>query len=137
MELCILLGCDYLEPVKGVGPKTALKLINEHGSLKAVVKHIRAKMAEKEAERAAQESSEEEEEKPAESAEENSDGEDGEEKPKPKPKKKKGKGKKAGGMSLPEEWPWEAAKALFLTPDVTPADELEVCGFRALFPRNY
>lgn len=27
IDLCILLGCDYLETVKGVGPKSAFKLI--------------------------------------------------------------------------------------------------------------
>lgn len=37
MDLCILLGCDYLDPVPKVGPSTALKLIREHGSLEKVV----------------------------------------------------------------------------------------------------
>ena len=26
IDLCILLGCDYLEPIKGIGPKSALNL---------------------------------------------------------------------------------------------------------------
>ncbi|CAE6493034.1 unnamed protein product [Rhizoctonia solani] len=47
-ELCILLGCDYLEPIKGVGPKNAFKLMQEHGSLEEVLKVLRAKMAERE-----------------------------------------------------------------------------------------
>ncbi|KAG9102297.1 Elongation of fatty acids protein 2 [Ceratobasidium sp. 370] len=47
-ELCILLGCDYLEPIKGVGPKNAFKLMQEHGSLKEVMKVLYAKMAERE-----------------------------------------------------------------------------------------
>ncbi|KAB5596379.1 Flap endonuclease-1 [Ceratobasidium theobromae] len=47
-ELCILLGCDYLEPIKGVGPKNAFKMMQEHGSLKEVLKVLRAKMAERE-----------------------------------------------------------------------------------------
>ncbi|CAE6407258.1 unnamed protein product [Rhizoctonia solani] len=47
-ELCILLGCDYLEPIKGVGPKNAFKLMQEHGSLKEVMKVLQAKMAERE-----------------------------------------------------------------------------------------
>ncbi|MBS7247474.1 MAG: flap endonuclease-1 [Candidatus Jordarchaeales archaeon] len=34
----ILLGTDYNEGVKGVGVKTALKLIKEHGSLKEIIK---------------------------------------------------------------------------------------------------
>jgi flap endonuclease-1 len=41
--MCILLGCDYLEPIKGVGPKTALKLIREHGDLGGVLAHLRSK----------------------------------------------------------------------------------------------
>lgn len=45
IDLCILLGCDYLEPIKGVGPKSALKLIREHGGLDAVVEHLREKCA--------------------------------------------------------------------------------------------
>ena len=43
IELCILLGCDYLEPIKGVGPKSAYKLIKEYGSLGAVLEHLREK----------------------------------------------------------------------------------------------
>lgn len=43
IDLCILLGCDYLEPIKGVGPKSALKLIREYGSLGKVVKHLKEK----------------------------------------------------------------------------------------------
>ncbi len=27
VDLCILLGCDYCDKIKGVGPKNALKLI--------------------------------------------------------------------------------------------------------------
>jgi flap endonuclease-1 len=38
--LCILLGCDYLDPIPKVGPTTALKLIREHGSLEKVVEAI-------------------------------------------------------------------------------------------------
>jgi flap endonuclease-1 len=40
IDLCILLGCDYVEPVPKVGPNTALKLIREHGSLEKVVEAI-------------------------------------------------------------------------------------------------
>jgi len=43
IELCLLLGCDYLEPIKGVGPKTAYKLMQEHGGLGEVLEHLRAK----------------------------------------------------------------------------------------------
>ena len=40
VDLCILLGCDYADTIKGVGPKTALKLIREHGSLEEVLKNV-------------------------------------------------------------------------------------------------
>jgi 5'-3' exonuclease len=43
IDLCILLGCDYLEPIKGIGPKSALKLVREYGGLKGVVEHLREK----------------------------------------------------------------------------------------------
>nr|ODN94915.1 flap endonuclease 1 [Cryptococcus depauperatus CBS 7855] len=73
IELCILLGCDYLEPCKGIGPKTALRLMREHKSLEKIVEHIRGKIA---------------------------------------------------GMQIPEIWPWEEAKQLFLKPDVIKGDDL-------------
>ncbi len=34
--------------------------------------------------------------------------------------------KKKGGIQIPEEWPWEAAKELFMKPDVTAADKLDL-----------
>lgn len=34
--------------------------------------------------------------------------------------------KKRGGIQIPEEWPWEEAKKLFESPDVTPADQIDV-----------
>ncbi|KAJ3800676.1 flap endonuclease 1 [Lentinula aff. detonsa] len=132
IDLCILLGCDYLEPIKGVGPKSALKLIREHNGLKGVVKHLRAKTAEKEKAAAeVEEEEEEEEEEPTPTSDvEQPDGSDAEEasssKTKSKAKKRGGKGKGKGGVSMPEEWPWEEAKELFMKPNVTPADELEL-----------
>ncbi|KAK3208025.1 hypothetical protein GRF29_96g1192639 [Pseudopithomyces chartarum] len=42
VDFCILLGCDYVDPIKGVGPSTALKLIREHGTLEKVVEHMKA-----------------------------------------------------------------------------------------------
>ncbi|WOO83014.1 Flap endonuclease 1 [Vanrija pseudolonga] len=132
IELCILLGCDYLEPVKGVGPKTAYKLMKEHGSLEEVVKFIRSKMAEKEAENAkaaalaAEDESEPESEDGAADFVVNSDGE---EVPAPKRSPVKKKPKKKGtsaGMQIPEYWPWEEAKKLFITPDVTKGDDLDI-----------
>lgn len=40
IDLCILLGCDYLEPIPKIGPNTALKMIREHGTLEKVVEYI-------------------------------------------------------------------------------------------------
>jgi flap endonuclease-1 len=40
IDLCILLGCDYCEKIRGVGPKSAIKLIQEHGSIEAVIKAV-------------------------------------------------------------------------------------------------
>ncbi|KAF2640251.1 flap endonuclease 1 [Massarina eburnea CBS 473.64] len=42
IDLCILLGCDYLDPIKGIGPSTALKLIREHKDLEGVVEHMKS-----------------------------------------------------------------------------------------------
>lgn len=40
-DMCLLLGCDYLEPIKGVGPKSAYNLIREHGGLGDIVAHLK------------------------------------------------------------------------------------------------
>jgi len=40
VDLCILLGCDYCDTIKGVGPKTALKLIREHGNIETILENI-------------------------------------------------------------------------------------------------
>ncbi|KAJ7219904.1 flap endonuclease 1 [Mycena pura] len=136
IDLCILLGCDYLEPIKGVGPKSALKLIREHGGLKGVVKHLRGKAAEKAA-KATPSDDEDEDDGPTRTSDvENASGDDEEPTPKPMPKKGKGKGKGKGGIVVPEEWPWEEAKKLFEHPDVIPADELEVW-FETVLHREY
>lgn len=41
VDLCILLGCDYVDPIPKVGPSTALNLIREHGTLEKVVDFIK------------------------------------------------------------------------------------------------
>lgn len=41
VDLCILLGCDYLDPIPKIGPTTALKLIREHKNLEGVVEYIK------------------------------------------------------------------------------------------------
>lgn len=57
-----------------------------------------------------------------------SDGDAGPSSPvKKSPKKRK---VTSAGMQLPEHWPWEEAKKLFLKPDVQKGDDLDVSGFR-------
>lgn len=40
VDLGIMLGCDYCESIRGVGPVTALKLIKEHGSLEKIIEFV-------------------------------------------------------------------------------------------------
>lgn len=41
IDMCMLCGCDYLEPIKGVGPKTALKMVKEYESMEDILAHLR------------------------------------------------------------------------------------------------
>ncbi|RYP73980.1 hypothetical protein DL771_003291 [Monosporascus sp. 5C6A] len=79
VDLCILLGCDYVDPIPKVGPHTALKLIREHGTLEKVVDFM-----------------------------------------KNDPKSK---------YTIPEDWPFADARALFFEPDVRKADD-PLCDFK-------
>jgi len=36
----MLCGCDYLEPIKGVGAKTALKLVKEYDTMDDILAHL-------------------------------------------------------------------------------------------------
>lgn len=109
IDLCILLGCDYLEPIKGIGPKSALKLVREFGGLKGIVEHLREKyvccvfFAV---------SLTDNKNRQAEKEEATADKEDGK--------------KRKGGVHVPEEWPWQEAKKVFAEPDVTPANQIQV-----------
>eukprot|EP00096_Caligus_rogercresseyi_P009855 TRINITY_DN3442_c0_g1_i1.p1 TRINITY_DN3442_c0_g1~~TRINITY_DN3442_c0_g1_i1.p1 ORF type:complete len:384 (+),score=130.56 TRINITY_DN3442_c0_g1_i1:145-1296(+) len=40
VDLCILLGCDYCDKIRGIGPKSAYKLISEHKSIDNLIAHI-------------------------------------------------------------------------------------------------
>lgn len=71
IDLCILLGCDYCDTIKGIGPTTALKLIREHKSIEKVIENLNSK------------------------------------------------------FTVPEDWPYQDARELFLKPDVTDAEECE------------
>jgi len=40
IDLCILLGCDYSDKIKGIGPKRALEHIKKYGSIEKVLKNL-------------------------------------------------------------------------------------------------
>jgi len=40
IDLCILLGCDYCDSIRGIGPVRALDLMKKHGSLEEVIKNL-------------------------------------------------------------------------------------------------
>uniref|UniRef100_A0A673XV35 Flap endonuclease 1 n=1 Tax=Salmo trutta TaxID=8032 RepID=A0A673XV35_SALTR len=40
IDLCILLGCDYCGTIKGIGPKRAIDLIRQHGSIEEILENI-------------------------------------------------------------------------------------------------
>ncbi|MCS7126282.1 MAG: flap endonuclease-1 [Aigarchaeota archaeon] len=44
IDIAILVGTDYCEGVKGVGPKKALKLIKEHGTVENVLRYLNAEL---------------------------------------------------------------------------------------------
>lgn len=77
VDLCILLGCDYCETIKGVGPVTAFKLIKEHGSLDNIVEFLQSD-------------------------------------------------KNKTNYKLPENWPYDEARQLFLKPDVLDGNEVNL-----------
>ena len=39
-DLCILLGCDYCDSIKGVGPTRAIELMKKYKTLDEVVKNL-------------------------------------------------------------------------------------------------
>lgn len=40
VDLCILLGCDYCEGIKGIGPKKSVELIQKYGSIDNVLENL-------------------------------------------------------------------------------------------------
>ncbi|KAL7719620.1 Flap endonuclease 1 [Entamoeba marina] len=40
VDLCILLGCDYCDTIKGIGPARAFELIRNYKSIEEILKHI-------------------------------------------------------------------------------------------------
>ncbi|XP_031841885.1 flap structure-specific endonuclease 1 [Nomia melanderi] len=43
IDLCIMLGCDYTNSIKGIGPKRAIELIKTHRSLEKIVENLDTK----------------------------------------------------------------------------------------------
>lgn len=43
IDLCILMGCDYCDTIRGIGPKRAFELITKHKSIEEILKHIDTK----------------------------------------------------------------------------------------------
>ena len=46
VDLAILVGTDFNQGVKGIGPKTALKLVREYSSIEKMPEEIRSKLTE-------------------------------------------------------------------------------------------
>lgn len=40
VDLCILLGCDYCDSIRGIGPSRAVQLLKDHGSIEGVIKSL-------------------------------------------------------------------------------------------------
>eukprot|EP00048_Salpingoeca_helianthica_P017004 m.235254 g.235254 ORF g.235254 m.235254 type:complete len:389 (-) comp19964_c0_seq1:23-1189(-) len=43
IDLCILLGCDYCDTIRGIGPARAITLIKQHHSIEEILKHLDTK----------------------------------------------------------------------------------------------
>lgn len=41
VDLCILCGCDYCSTIKGIGPKTALKLIRQYHNIEKIIQVLK------------------------------------------------------------------------------------------------
>lgn len=73
IDLCILLGCDYCDSIKGVGPKRAMELIKQHNTLEKIIENIDTKK-----------------------------------------------------FTIPEDWNYQKARQLFVTPEIANAEELDL-----------
>lgn len=73
IDMCILLGCDYCDSIRGIGPKRAFDLIKQHKSIETILKNI---------------------------------------------DKKK--------YTVPDDWLYKEARELFIHPEVTEANEIEM-----------
>ena len=97
----MLLGCDYLDPVRGVGPKKALKLIQDHKTLERILDHLKQADDSKKAKASDAHESDDDEATPIK--------------------------KRPGGIQVPDFWPFREARELFLTPEVQDGHTVQVC----------
>ena len=44
IDLCILLGCDYCDSIRVIGPKRAYDLVKQYHSIEEILKHIDSKV---------------------------------------------------------------------------------------------
>ena len=44
IDLCILLGCDYCDSIRGIGPKRAVDLIKQHKNIETILKNLDSKV---------------------------------------------------------------------------------------------
>ncbi|SHO77787.1 5' to 3' exonuclease, 5' flap endonuclease [Malassezia sympodialis ATCC 42132] len=100
IDLCMLLGCDYLDPIKGIGPKKALKLIREHKSLDQVLEVLQSgeRMKNEEVHESNILADEPNGEAP----------------------------KKRGAIQVPEFWPYQEARVLFRDPQVQDGNTVQL-----------
>lgn len=40
IDLCILLGCDYCETIRGIGQKKSFELIHKYKNIEEIIKHL-------------------------------------------------------------------------------------------------
>jgi flap endonuclease-1 len=40
VDLCILLGCDYVDKIKGIGPKKAIELVKKHKNIENILENL-------------------------------------------------------------------------------------------------
>lgn len=73
IDLCILLGCDYCDSIRGIGPKRAIDLIKQHRNIETIVKNLDLKK-----------------------------------------------------YPIPENWPYQEARRLFIEPEVTDPETIQV-----------
>lgn len=73
IDLCILLGCDYCDSIRGVGPKRAMELIKQYNSLEKIIENIDTKK-----------------------------------------------------FTIPEDWNYQKARELFISPEIANAEEVEL-----------